>query len=134
MAIPNPGQNTAPLYTNMRVFRHVLKVMFSFLLIGGGWVKIKPEYVDSLSDEVISLLLLSAFYLSENVLCGNPSFDLDNNDQKMIVMLYESLENLFAIPQLNFIILASHSRHPFDKSISCCCDCIQLNTDDVKMW
>ena len=99
-------------------------------------MKIKPEYVDSLSDEVTSLLLLSACYLSENVLCGNPSENqeiLDNNDQKMIVMLYESLENLFAIPQLNFIILASHSRHPFDKSISCCCDSIQLNTDDVKM-
>jgi len=92
-------------------FDFVLKVMFSFLLIGSGWVKIKPEYVDSLSDEVISLLLLSACYLSENVLCANPSFDLDNNDQKMIVLLYESLENLFAIPPLNFIILAPIPEH-----------------------
>ena len=31
--------------------------MFSFVVIGSGWVKIKPEYVDSLSDEVTSSLL-----------------------------------------------------------------------------
>ena len=61
-------------------------------------MKIKPEYVDSLSDEVISLLLLSACYLSENVLCGNPSFDLDNNDRKRILMLYESLGKFICHP------------------------------------
>ena len=36
----------------------LIHLYFSMKFVGSGWIKIKPEYVDSLSDEVLCSYLV----------------------------------------------------------------------------
>ena len=45
------------IVSQLEIVHHPVRLCFPFAT-GSGWVKIKPEYVDSLSDEVCFFIII----------------------------------------------------------------------------
>ena len=45
------------IVSQLEIVHHPVRLCFPFAT-GSGWVKIKPEYVDSLSDEVYFFIII----------------------------------------------------------------------------
>ena len=50
------------IVSQLEIVHHPVRLCFPFAT-GSGWVKIKPEYVDSLSDEVCFIIIIIIIFI-----------------------------------------------------------------------